>query len=253
MPDGTLAGIAVASAATIVGLLMLRFLAWRCLRARLAASPRTGGVGRNRSTLLVLAALAAALFAAAAVLTMAGTPGGVDRAAAQWTAVLRSGASVAFWQLVTDMGSSGAVAIGAVVAGVLLWSAGRAGDLRPLGLALIGALATTWATKYALGLPRPVFVTTTTAVSPTFPSAHAAGAVALYGTLAWLVAARLPRPRARFEVGFWAVVLIAAIGFSRVFLGVHNASDVAGGYLAGAAWTLLALAIASGEGERRAA
>jgi undecaprenyl-diphosphatase len=234
--------VALAAVAAIASLLALRALLWFCKGGALSAPG--GGQPGGRRRYLVLGAVAAVLFVALAVATVGGAMRGVDALAAAWLATVRGSVSIAFWQFVTDMGSSGAVAIGAVTSGVLLWSAGRRRDLRPLGLALLGALATTWATKYAIALPRPVFVTTTTAVSPTFPSAHASGAVALYGTLAWLVAARLSRPRAAFEVRYWAIVLIAGVGFSRVFLGVHNASDVAAGYLVGVAWMLLALVIA---------
>ena len=46
-------------------------------------------------------------------------------------------------------------------------------------------------------------------------------------------------------VGIWlaarrigAAILIAAIGFSRLYLGVRYLSDVTAGYLAGGAWVL---------------
>lgn len=263
MLDAAAARFAAASVATLATLIVLRHAAWLCLRPRRTApvestpvestpvggTPGEGtlveaGPSGHPAGLLAGAGLAAALFVGLAVLAVDGTLRGFDAFVAQSVAPLRGAASIVLLQLVTDMGSTGATTIVGLVAGVLLWTAGRAGDLRPLGLALLGAMATTWGAKYALALPRPEFVTSTVAVSPTFPSAHAAGAIALYGTLAVLVVRRLQRPRARFEVGFWALVLIGGIGFSRVFLGVHNASDVAAGCLVGSVWLLLALALA---------
>ena len=58
-----------------------------------------------------------------------------------------------------------------------------------------------------------------------------------YGMLAYLLLVLLPEARARspLVVGA-AAVLILAIGFTRLYLGVHYFSDVAGGYAAGVIW-----------------
>jgi len=67
-----------------------------------------------------------------------------------------------------------------------------------------------------------------------FPSGHSFAAVTLYGMLAyWLVCAA---PRHRVWVWSGGVFLILLIGFSRVYLRVHYASDVAAGFAAGLPW-----------------
>ena len=43
---------------------------------------------------------------------------------------------------------------------------------------------------------------------------------------------------------FWSLVLIALVSFSRIFLGVHFASDVAAGLLVGSFWLLVAFTLA---------
>ena len=60
-------------------------------------------------------------------------------------------------------------------------------------------------------------------------------AVTLYGLLAYW-AAQSAAPRRRAEIWVGAVLLILLIGFSRVYLGVHYASDVAAGFAAGLPW-----------------
>lgn len=65
-----------------------------------------------------------------------------------------------------------------------------------------------------------------------FPSGHATGSIAVYGTLACLLWTRLPRPWARF-CAIALGVLILLIGFSRVYLGVHYPTDVLGGWILG--------------------
>jgi membrane-associated phospholipid phosphatase len=71
-----------------------------------------------------------------------------------------------------------------------------------------------------------------------FPSGHAQGAMVGYGVLL-VVLWPLLRGRWRGTALAAASVMVAAIGFSRVALGVHYLSDVVGGLLVGATWVAL--------------
>jgi len=145
----------------------------------------------------------------------------------------------------TAFGSSPAiVAVGVVVSG-FLWSYGRSFLLAPLWIAVLGSQATTWAGKFLMGRERPQFIEAASAVAPSFPSGHATAAMAVYGFLAYALARELPTSRARFELLFWTALLIAAIGFSRVFLSLHYASDVLAGFLVGTFWLLVGFAFAA--------
>lgn len=64
-----------------------------------------------------------------------------------------------------------------------------------------------------------------------FPSGHAMSALGIYGVIAAALIAL--HPRARRPVIAAAIALIALIGLSRIYLGVHWPSDVIGGFLAG--------------------
>ena len=69
-----------------------------------------------------------------------------------------------------------------------------------------------------------------------FPSGHSMVAMAFYGFLAWLV---WKYEREALSRWFYAVVfalLILMIGISRVYLGVHYASDVIAGFFVSLAW-----------------
>jgi len=71
-----------------------------------------------------------------------------------------------------------------------------------------------------------------------FPSGHAMNSLVGYSMLAYLLREHIANPRARASIAVAATLLIAAIGFSRLYLGVHYLSDVTAGYLAGGAWVL---------------
>ena len=69
-----------------------------------------------------------------------------------------------------------------------------------------------------------------------FPSGHAAAAAAVCGAAAWLCSIRMRSWRARTGVWAAAAVLAALVGISRVYLGVHWATDVIGGWIFGLLW-----------------
>ena len=83
-----------------------------------------------------------------------------------------------------------------------------------------------------------------------FPSGHAVGALIGYGMLAYLIVTLwAERRRAQVAVVATAAVLVAAIGLSRLYLGVHYFSDVVAGFAAGTLW--LAACISGVEVARR--
>jgi len=70
-----------------------------------------------------------------------------------------------------------------------------------------------------------------------FPSGHAMASLIGYGVLAYVLTLLwIHRRSAQIAVVLGAALLIIAIGFSRLYLGVHYFSDVVGGYAAGVLW-----------------
>ncbi len=79
-------------------------------------------------------------------------------------------------------------------------------------------------------------------VSYSFPSGHAMDSLVVYGFLAFLLLERTASTVRRRLIVAGAIVLIGAVGFSRMYLGVHYLSDVVGGFLAGTVWLLVCIA-----------
>lgn len=139
-------------------------------------------------------------------------------------------------QVISDSGSTPAWLV--VLAPVVVWLLWR----RLFRLALFVVVATAGSSllnavvKTAVDRLRPVMtdpVARETGLS--FPSAHAQAAVVGY-TVLLLVFLPILQGVWRRTAATFAVLMVVAIGFSRIALGVHYVSDVVGGLVLGAAW-----------------
>ena len=89
--------------------------------------------------------------------------------------------------------------------------------------------------KQAFARPRPDMLRLITETGFGFPSGHAMINMALYATIA-LLAWRLMRSRkAKVVITVLLAALVCAIGLSRIYLGVHYATDVFAGWCLGLA------------------
>jgi len=104
--------------------------------------------------------------------------------------------------------------------------------------ALGGAGVLTIALKNLIQRPRPVAAADFLyGASFSFPSGHALGSLVGYGMLTYLIGSMwVQTRRGRLRLAIAAVVLVIAIGMSRLYLGVHYFSDVVAGYAVGVLW-----------------
>jgi undecaprenyl-diphosphatase len=113
-----------------------------------------------------------------------------------------------------------------------------------LGATLSGALVLSLL-KGWFERPRPMVIEHwATFGSASFPSGHAANSAIVYLSIAVLVAGVVPSRWSRVYVAAAAVLLVVAIGISRLYLGVHWPSDVLAGWAFGGGWALLCWTIA---------
>lgn len=203
-----------------------------------------GGLGLEFTT--ALAALAVGSFIVigyALVLSDAPGPTTGDATVADFVLQIRSGWMTSIAKVATDLGS--AVAMILVVAATSIWLAVRRNW--PEVVVLIGAtiviLIGVDLLKDAVQRPRPAGGLVAVE-SYSYPSGHAAHSVA-YVWIALTVALRLrPGMRRGTALVVAGLTLAAAIGLSRVYLGVHYMSDVTGGWALGVTIFALLSAIA---------
>lgn len=79
-----------------------------------------------------------------------------------------------------------------------------------------------------------------------FPSGHAIMAVTFYGLLIYILRHSISIEWLKFLITVLVFLLIIGIGYSRVYLRVHYASDVAAGFIIGLFWLLISLAVLKG-------
>ncbi len=76
-----------------------------------------------------------------------------------------------------------------------------------------------------------------------FPSGHAIMAVNFYGLLLYMISHTAIDPVFKIAAGVFFILLIIAIGLSRVYLKVHYTSDVLAGFIIGICWFYTSLHI----------
>ncbi|MFF8831464.1 phosphatase PAP2 family protein [Streptomyces sp. NPDC015131] len=85
-----------------------------------------------------------------------------------------------------------------------------------------------------------------------FPSGHAMTAAATFGLLLWLLARRGADRRLRTAVLAAGVLSVLGVGLTRVYLGVHWATDVLGGWLLGVCLVSVGVLVYERTARRRA-
>lgn len=141
----------------------------------------------------------------------------------------------------TDAGSTVVVVpLLAVVLALLAWRHHRR-EAFFLAVLMAGSLALNQSLKLIFHRPRPQLAWAQVQPEYSFPSGHAMNSLVFYvgvAVVVWVLWGR----RAGVISAVVAIVLAILIGTSRIYLGYHYSTDVAGGFLVGTAWLMIVTA-----------
>ena len=104
---------------------------------------------------------------------------------------------------------------------------------------LIFSFLTSQLIKILLRRDRPINISLVNAMGFSYPSGHSMVSMAYFGFIAYLVYKYIDNTIVKVILIITLFVSIFAIGFSRIYLGVHYFSDVLGGFLLSISYLML--------------
>lgn len=138
---------------------------------------------------------------------------------------------------ITFIGDPSVLFVICVCMGVWLYRHHRRSQATTLLISAVGAIALNVWLKYVFARTRPNLWEHIVDVGRySFPSGHAMVSLVIYGLIGYILATRFPQQQK--SIFIFTLLLIFAIGFSRLYLGVHWPTDVLGGYAAGLVWLI---------------
>jgi undecaprenyl-diphosphatase len=131
----------------------------------------------------------------------------------------------------------------AAVVGYLLLVRKRGSAALLVG-SLVGGTAISFGLKLLFHRPRPEIPGGIEVFTSSFPSSHAMLSAVTYLTLGALMTRVVSGSRVKAYALGLAVFLTVVVGLSRVYVGVHYATDVLAGWSVGSAWSILCWVVA---------
>ena len=149
---------------------------------------------------------------------------------------LRSEPLTVIMKVITNLSS--AYVLIAIAIGTLLFIKNKKIGLCVTGNLVISTLRNQLL-KYIIQRPRPEGYRLIAESGYSFPSGHSMVSMAFYGLIIYLIWKMVKNKRIKYVACGILGFLIPMIGFSRIYLGVHYASDVIGGFAISIVYLLL--------------
>ncbi|WP_410575403.1 phosphatase PAP2 family protein [Amycolatopsis sp. cmx-4-61] len=160
-----------------------------------------------------------------------------DPAELDWVIAHRNGMLTPLAIGISDAGDTASMAgLALVVCAVLAWRR-RWAPMVLVAVATAGAGAMVIGLKTLIGRVRPpVADHLVVETNQSFPSGHSLGSTVVLGVVAAVVVVHARRRALRIAAVVLAALAVAAVGVSRLYLGVHWPTDVLGGWSIGVLW-----------------
>jgi membrane-associated phospholipid phosphatase len=216
----------------------------RFLRARFSSE---GHLGLHLTVGLLIVIAAAWVFADIAEDVFSSDPITIlDVQIAQWFHVHATPPVTQFMLVVTNIHATAGILVMSVLLGSFFFWKKAWYWLLALAIAVPGGMLFNVLLKHLFQRPRPAFdnpLLTLTTFS--FPSGHTAGATLFYGVLAAYLLCNMTSTSRKILVVLIAILLVLAVGLSRIYLGVHYFSDVLAAIAASGAWLTFSITTVS--------
>ena len=161
---------------------------------------------------------------------------------------------MAFLYAITQLHSPVGTTVLAVLLAIWLWRVGHRYWTLSLALAVPGGMLMNTIVKELVHRARPTWDDPIlTLSSASFPSGHTAGATLFYGFIAAFLVWNIKGPWSRAVAVIGCTLMVALVGFSRIYLGVHYLSDVLAAISMSLVWLVLCLIAVRGLAHRRGA
>lgn len=206
-------------------------------------APTTPPGAYTLTGVFIASVLAAIIIALTCVVVWAHGPAGPDATWLQWFVDHRTDTWTAVAKAISAAGDTTAVAVYSTLA--CLFLAWRKDWDRAVLVAVTaaGAGLIVYFGKLLIGRDRPPVIDhLVTETNHSYPSGHTLGSTVVVGVLVAVAWSRL-RPVARLVVTALATLFVLAVGFSRLYLGVHWPTDVLAGWLIGSCWLTICLTL----------
>ncbi|MEU4340029.1 phosphatase PAP2 family protein [Nocardia sp. NPDC023852] len=169
---------------------------------------------------------------------------GLDRGVTNWAIAHRDGVLTPTAVTVSALGGTLAMtALATLVCLGLSWRR-RWSQAVLVAITGLGAGLLVRGGKSVIGRDRPpVEEHLVTVANQSYPSGHSLGSFVVVGIVAVVLIPNLRRTALRAVAATLAVIFVAAVGLSRIYLGVHWITDVLGGWCLGALWLLACLTV----------
>lgn len=131
------------------------------------------------------------------------------------------------WKVITELGS--AFVILPITFGIFLFCKDKKIG-KYVGINLVFIVFLNQIMKFLFQRPRPEGFRLVEESGFSFPSGHSMVSVAFYGFLIYLIYQKIQDKRWKWTLIIGLTIMTICIGISRIYLGVHYASDVIGGF-----------------------